>query len=487
MKKKFKTTIDIVCGGEAHKISLTEQGKLVFHNHPKRFKEDFSLRLLGGHPCECYMTLLTWRQCNTNSLNSIFDKPPDKLMSILEETRALREKRKKAKSVVCNKREVVISEYKKRRAVQEALRRCDSNKILQYGFLKISLENSFVNESYKNFEEVINILSFLPRNWYPNIYLKGLAVVDKCFVVHANFDKVSKCMIFEALKPIGGWFLVPYILKARQNSNKEWVVFFSQSCNDGHFSKIEYQNGLVSKNDNNDLQEFLTPKRKQEKQYKIMCGGERHLVGLNANGQIYLKNHDKGFLIREAVIEKLNGETSKCYKRFKDLAEYGQIQYDKALSQFLGTPMINDDFINNFRLYRKNIKENICVMFDIKILFRLFILKIMEKEISKCRNEKFKMGFTIKEYYNEERPFFILDEIQHTLFLCLPGGIEDWYRNVYKKGLARINGHFVGKVEQEKDGAIYAYILPNKDPSSLFYFQKVFVKGSLGNYWFVST
>ena len=45
MKQKLKLTIGVICKSKRHKISLTEQGKLVFHDHLEGFKEESVLAL----------------------------------------------------------------------------------------------------------------------------------------------------------------------------------------------------------------------------------------------------------------------------------------------------------------------------------------------------------------------------------------------------------------------------------------------------------
>ena len=62
MKQNLKITVGIICKSKRHKISLTEQGKLVFHDHPEGFKEDSALVSLGGEPCKCYKVLLAWKK-----------------------------------------------------------------------------------------------------------------------------------------------------------------------------------------------------------------------------------------------------------------------------------------------------------------------------------------------------------------------------------------------------------------------------------------
>ena len=63
MKWKLKFTVGIICKNKRHKISLTQQGKLVFHDHSEGFKEDSALVSLGGEPCKCYKILLAWKKC----------------------------------------------------------------------------------------------------------------------------------------------------------------------------------------------------------------------------------------------------------------------------------------------------------------------------------------------------------------------------------------------------------------------------------------
>ena len=489
MKKKFKTTITVFCEEKNHRVSFTKKGKMVFHDHPQGFKKESFLDFLGGDPCECYRTLLAWRRLNKNrkkynkkNITHIFPiKFTKELDLILSQNDALREKRKKTRLAPVLERKTIIFEYKKKRAIGEILKRCGFDKYLQYGHLCGILKDSCGTEAYKSFAYIKNILFSLDKKWYFEIYLKGFAIIDECFVIDIRFDKITKHIIFEALKPANKWFLSPHIIIAQQSPGREWIV--SPSKLHEKSSVMGIQSNLFW-----ELRSNSTYKKRimQEKQYRINCGGEKHLVGINANGQIYFKNHDKSFLTVEKTVNKLGGETNKCYKRFEELVKHGPLQYDRAMSKFFGTPIINDDLMTSLSRYRQTLKENTSTTLNVKVIFRLFILKAMEKEINRCKNAKLKLGFAIKEYYPEKYPSFILDEVQHILFLRLPESIEDWYRNVYKKGLARISGCFVGKVEQEDDGTIYAYVLPNSASSSLVYFQKVLVKGSPGNHWFVS-
>jgi len=122
-----------------------------------------------------------------------------------------------------------------------------------------------------------------------------------------------------------------------------------------------------------------------------------------------------------------------------------------------------------------------------KRLYKKYIKKIICRELSLNYQSCTGKAFCVEENMNLEESNLWVNTDGGVFNINYP--IEDWYRNVYKRGLSRIMGCFVESIEYTPNGKIYArvfnLITDGQTAFSLSPPQKVLIKGTPGNYWFI--
>lgn len=199
MKQKLKITAGVNCKSKRHKISLTEQGKLIFHDHPEGFKEDLVLTSLGGEACKCYKVLSAWKKYagkdRRRAPKGIFPQEFNKELDEFFKKHRGRDQGDINTANNQNEREKKITAYMLTKLFNR------STRYKQY-FMKtrLSVKNYWGSTSYlyagsrlianqytEEFsygDPVIEInINYVPENWYKKIYKRGIALVDGFLVL----------------------------------------------------------------------------------------------------------------------------------------------------------------------------------------------------------------------------------------------------------------------------------------------------------------
>lgn len=208
-------TIDILCLGRLHRISLTSKGRLIFHNHPGKFMSEKALVALGGTSCACHNFLSLWRSCAQNK----FRLPiPDTLKLFAEHlakcrSLSLSREQRFYKSDVLQAsllRNINRKSYMTHNAFLKTLKLCQNSPLSLCK--KISLSFSFLTDkksvptiSYRREKQYdptfgiietgfvlhVSVLS-LACDWYEKVYKKGLALIDGHLVLGVLEDCEDK-------------------------------------------------------------------------------------------------------------------------------------------------------------------------------------------------------------------------------------------------------------------------------------------------------
>jgi len=199
MKQNLKITVGIICKSKRHKISLTEQGKLVFHDHPEGFKEDSALVSLGGEPCKCYKILLAWKKYagkdHRRAPKGIFPQEFNKELDEFFKKHRGRDQGDINAANNQNKRENKITVYILTKLFHRSTKykQCfmktkftvknywGSRNYLYAGSRLIT--NNYTEEySYGSPTIEINV-NYVPEDWYKKVYKRGIALVDGYLVL----------------------------------------------------------------------------------------------------------------------------------------------------------------------------------------------------------------------------------------------------------------------------------------------------------------
>lgn len=66
-----KAEVDINCGGEQHRIQLTDKGRLRLCNHPRQFWKTMEMHKALGMKCGCMSALHAWRRGDCTNVDNI--------------------------------------------------------------------------------------------------------------------------------------------------------------------------------------------------------------------------------------------------------------------------------------------------------------------------------------------------------------------------------------------------------------------------------
>jgi len=187
------------CGEQMHRIVLTKSGRLVLVNHPN-LKAERTMIALGGEPCRCLKVLKAWR--------SLSEEAVDTLPKSLHAVWRLRVKNRKMRMTrVCNMLDPLIESCLKERIYRRIAR------LAMISMLSISTNQPLTVESSDNGEDYhvvapafailvspqektritktwmkrgynyVNTVLCLHPSWYYRVYRRGLAVIDRHFII----------------------------------------------------------------------------------------------------------------------------------------------------------------------------------------------------------------------------------------------------------------------------------------------------------------
>lgn len=202
-KTKILVTAKVRCSGKLHKISLAENGKLIFHDHDKDFfVRERTYKNLGGEPCRCYKILEAWKELLKGNKTPVII--PQELKKFLKEKKALGYKRRFNRSQNLDPlREYTLRERIKirtRNLAKEELNKCKyrrSQSTWAGGeheiYIYTCLSSSDV-EIYGASDKVWSsngkwagnnsyIKAVIPLYWIPRVYNRGIAAVEGNFVL----------------------------------------------------------------------------------------------------------------------------------------------------------------------------------------------------------------------------------------------------------------------------------------------------------------
>jgi len=200
MKQKLKITAGVNCKSKRHKISLTEQGKLIFHDHPEGFKEDSVLTSLGGEACKCYKVLSAWkenigkscRKSNKKDIPKEFEEVFDKIYTV------------KSQRLSKKRSEEVFSSFDKnrKRTIYLLTKLFFRSRSSQLGFTTtrpivedfwrtetgVSVKSQITMGNYSEIRlsgmPLLKIyIKHLPVTWYEKVYKRGIALVNNNLVL----------------------------------------------------------------------------------------------------------------------------------------------------------------------------------------------------------------------------------------------------------------------------------------------------------------
>lgn len=204
-KDKIKITATVLCEDSQHRISLTEKGSLVFHDHPKDFmRKEKAFDALGGKMCKCYRVLLAWKSSLRNLSGFCDDSIPPELR---DESKKARE-RGLYKNSWCQKGMYDIHKQTKRITDYLVAKLFRKYCMAARGFMRIEFAisnfspksynlsmSAYIDDSYRcgSVNPVFKIkIEDMPLNWYEQVYKKGLAVVDNTLVLAITNENNKK-------------------------------------------------------------------------------------------------------------------------------------------------------------------------------------------------------------------------------------------------------------------------------------------------------
>jgi len=429
--------IKIRCNGKLHKIGMGLNGQLYFLDHEKSFWKIDPF-------CSCGKFLANWQAKEASLL-------PLKVQPIMQEIVFATKKGNPlnphiTEKAALNKR---LYAYKTQKALERVVHSIKTkiklHRVLEVKYDFRDRDDTRSPSAISLFSNVIFIHN-LPYDWLKNIYSKKIAVINDSLIIDLFYDT---------------------------HNEEQYIKLLNITADDGniHMEKRNFCE-IIKENDGSLLIILKVKKIKLREPIKpltftgILCNGEHHAGGISPKGRFYFKNHSKGFVKTESSFQNLGGTICGCYKYFIMMKKESP---EKKL----------------YRYY--DIKE---AFPSPEQLFEIYIKKVIRQELGLSRSSHFRNNFLI-EYDEDLSPSSSLSVLQITPYaetFFISHSLKDWYRNVYKKGLSRIMGYFVESVEYAPNGEIYANVFMSSvnRVNSPLYPTKVLVKGSPGNYWFVS-
>jgi len=206
MKQKLKVTATVTCNKKKHRISLTEQGKLVFHDHPEGFKKDKALVSLGGVCCKCYKVLSVWKMYAGKETRKMIGRDlPKEFEEVFDE-------------ICANSRQIDYVHYletrdkpnREKKAIMYLLTKLFYKSLK----LKTNLQTRLVINDFVDAKTRVNVKSqiltrdninvylygiplllisviSMPSDWYKTVYKKGIALVDDNLILSLIEEQTS--------------------------------------------------------------------------------------------------------------------------------------------------------------------------------------------------------------------------------------------------------------------------------------------------------
>lgn len=444
------------CSGARHKIGLSSKGKLVFFGHPDGLKEG----------CRCYEILEKWREHKT-------DKVPVKIREIIKKNRLQQQEKKMTSkadpcidvlSMSTTDREKVYLHKLTEKSLFKALSQCDAWLLRKVSFIDFNFASSCRkrmnvslvsramgvygrpytwrerNSLQQAFDQKIIYdlkldlyIDRLPINWYKDIYKQGLAVVDGYLVLDIDFADKSfmYARIIRSMNIDGGVEIESARIKVNADGKKELQLL---------------RNLIPQKKNHLSLDEPVL---------NIHCFKKRHKIGLHSSGSLIFYDHPNGFLA-EKVLEALGEKSCECYEFLKNWKENR------------GRRPLQDKRLNltDSRLSLKKTAYMDPLLFSQKHSAKIYLHKLTTNALQKCLNSTWKFLYkpvpqvdlafdrsngyppfitsrrdcksVFRHSFDENDLLYEYDSILIINYLS-----ESWYNNIYKKGLAIIDGYVV--------------------------------------------
>jgi len=422
---------------------MAKNGDLIFHHHEKGF-------IKTKPNCECAEFLKLWREGNLQ----------DNDCRLVGERNKGKEKAANRK-ILFDKPQESLKErlhfYKIKNSVLGEIRKSQRDR----GYTKAFRLQRYVES--QNGVSVWGITcivwnTFIIQSgidWETSVFNKGLAVVDGFLVFEVeetNEPYTYKAKILATQKELenpkktvtirkmpGG---KPFIIRERKNTPETEHLFPAK-----HKNYAYHQVSCITSDD--------------------CC---EHVIGRGYKGRLYFTGHNKNFLKQERMLMLLGGTACSCYETARDLIQTGK---NEERIEFRNN---NQNFFNHY--YEWTFLDEIIYEYKLEALSK--IIKLCFARINQPLD-----CITHNEYLEVVERDFLIKGWRPTCCVLVGTGtnLDDWYRDVYKKGFARISDCFIAKIEHDSEGNVYAHALLRPFSSESVGFEKMLVKKGNNGYY----
>lgn len=208
-------TLRLRCNNKMHQITLTDKGRLIFHNHPQGFRKEECLVALGGTVCACQKFRDAWRTAiKIKTIPSVphlksFKEEIEKCIGLAKQRYDLKHKREDLLSVESERRQSLRNDCLVKNALMKVFKSCNNSFInrttkidLKFSSSEIApsilwhnIASSSNNSFYMIKYNLVAAVSSIGMKWYKDIYKKGLAVIDNHLILKIfELEKEEVCV-----------------------------------------------------------------------------------------------------------------------------------------------------------------------------------------------------------------------------------------------------------------------------------------------------
>jgi hypothetical protein len=418
--RKKSEIIEVRCSQTTHKIILTQSGALSFPDHSKGFLVEKVLEQITGKTCRCHAILKAWRNNLPNNL-------PTKLQELRKKAREISCKRKSQRGYYSEDLDVPLLARINNR-IHSAL--YSTRRELKYIWhIKFMLTpKSKMPQKPIRYNTIKGIYVYINYGWYKNVYLRGLAVLDGLFVLSAGpsdekTGNIPVTVITEVahkgakiLAPAQG-VAIPIV--AEQDATK---------CNQ---REKQYKVILPSKDDlrNNFNKKCIV---------KVRCSNKMHNITLTPSGALAFLDHPKNFT---SIAPKSYSDPRYPIKCYSVLRNWRYKNFRKLPEELKRARIISAKIKDERRMKREETPRD---PLSVPLLDRgeKRIVAIVEDLLFKIFGEKRICYYVRSRCYS--KPSFLT---RFRLYGEVTIG-RDWYKNVYKRGIAIAGNVFVLSVKE---------------------------------------